>query len=274
MSSTGFRSFSPPVQRYFAATVVNMVGSGMLFAFIFVYLDDVRGLSSGRAGLAVGAMPIAMVLATPTAGFLSDRFGARRILTIGCLLSIVAGTAYIWVGSFGAALGVGALLGVANAMWFPSQSALLTLIVPSHLRPASSAFQRMAINLGASVGAAIGGFLVDVHDVGSFQLLFAINVGTYVVFLTCLPGLPTGRVHRTTEQRAADGGFRAVLADRFYLALLASDLGVAFSFAACSRYAERPSSTLQPNTAFSMPRACFWTAALTLTPALTSVRTA
>ena len=97
MSQPGFRSFSPALKRFFIATVINMIGSSMLFAFVFIYLDEVRGFSSSRAGLAVGMTPIAMVLTTPLAGFLSDRFGPRRVLTIGCLLSIVAGCAYIWV---------------------------------------------------------------------------------------------------------------------------------------------------------------------------------
>jgi MFS family permease len=230
MSQPGFRSLSPALQRFFLATVVNMVGSGMLFAFVFMYLDEVRGFSSSRAGLAVGVTPIAMVLSTPLAGFLSDRFGPRRVLTVGCILSIVGGVAYIWVDAFAPALMVGALMGVANGMWFPSQAALLTVIVPSEMRPMMSAFQRTAINLGAALGGAIGGFIADVQRLGSFQLLFGINAATYVVFLSCLAAMPTGKIERTEAERLSDGGFREVFRDRFYLKLLASDLGVAFAF--------------------------------------------
>ena len=230
MSQPGFRSFSPALKRFFIATVINMIGSSMLFAFVFMYLDEVRGFSSSRAGLAVGMTPIAMVLTTPLAGFLSDRFGPRRVLTIGCLLSIIAGCGYIWVDAFVPALLVAMLMGVANGMWFPSQSALLTLAVPTEMRPTMSAFQRTAINVGAALGGAIGGFLADVNRLGSFQLLFVINVATYLVFLACLPAMPTGKVERTKAQRSTDGGFRQVLGDRFYVKLLASDLGVAFAF--------------------------------------------
>jgi MFS family permease len=230
MSQPGFRSFSPALERFFIATVINMVGSSMLFAFVFMYLDEVRGFSSSRAGLAVGMTPIAMVLTTPLAGFLSDRFGPRRVLTIGCLLSIVAGCAYIWVDAFVPALLVAMLMGVANGMWFPSQSALLTLAVPTELRPTMSAFQRTAINLGAALGGAIGGFIANVNRLASFQLLFVINVATYLVFLACLPAMPTGKVERSKAQRTSDGGFRQVFRDRFYVKLLASDLGVAFAF--------------------------------------------
>ena len=93
-----------------------------------------------------------------------------------------------------------------------------------------SAFQRTAINLGAALGGAAGGFVADVNRLGSFQLLFVINVATYLIFLSCLPAKPTGKVERTKAQRNADGGFRQVLRDRFYMKLLASDLEVAFAF--------------------------------------------
>jgi MFS family permease len=96
VATPGFRSFSPALQRFFAATVVNMVGSGALFGFVLIYFHEVRGIPLGRAGFAVGAMSFTMVLCTPVAGFLSDHFGARRVLAAGSLTSIAAGTLYAW----------------------------------------------------------------------------------------------------------------------------------------------------------------------------------
>ena len=84
-------------------------------------------LTLDRAGFVVGAMSFTMVLCTPFAGFLSDHFGARRVLAMGCVLCIVAGSLYAVVSSFPQALGVSVLLGMGNALWFPSQSALLAL---------------------------------------------------------------------------------------------------------------------------------------------------
>jgi len=242
MATPGFRSFSPALQRFFAATVVNMVGSGALFGFVLIYFHEIRGLSLGQAGFAVGVMSFAMVILTPSAGFLSDRFGARRVLTAGCLVCIVAGSLYGFVASFPAAVGVSALLGLGNAMWFPSQSALLSLIVAPEERPAVSAFQRTALNLGAALGGALGGVIVRGNTLSSFRWLFAINVATYLVFLAILPGLPPGRVvhEGPPEDRP---GFAEVLADSFFVRLLATDvaiaLGFGFLFAFMPAYASR-----------------------------------
>jgi MFS family permease len=229
VSTPGFRSFSPALQRFFIATVINMVGSGALFGFALIYFHEVRGIPLDQAGFAVGAMSFTMVLCTPIAGFLSDHLGARRVLTTGCLVSIVAGALYAVVASFPAALGVSVLLGIGNALWWPSQAALLSLIVQPHERPAVSAFSRASLNLGAALGGVLGGFLVHSTSLGSFRVLFAVNVVTYVAFLSVLPGMPTGRVEHVLP-RAERPGFTEVLRDSFFVRLLVTDIAVGLAF--------------------------------------------
>ena len=230
MSTPRFRSFSPGLQRFFLATVVNMTGSGMIFAFLFIYLNEVRGFSGSASGLIVASTPIAGVIINPWAGYVSDRFGPRRILTIGCAVSIAASSSLAYASTVPLALVASVAMGVANGLWFPSQSALLSVIVTADERPAVMAFQRTALNLGAGFGGVIGGFIADRDRVGSFQLMFALNALTYVVFLACLPGLPSGRVAHDISAANHPVGFRDVFRDRFFLLLLASDLGISFGF--------------------------------------------
>lgn len=246
VATTGFRSFSPALQRFFVATVVNMIGSAALFGFVLIYFHEVRGISLGRAGLAVGAMSFTMVVLTPFAGSLSDRFGARRALAAGCVVSIAAGVLYAFVTTFAAAVAVSMLLGVGNALWFPAQQALLALIVEPAERPAVSAYTRASLNLGAALGGVLGGFLVHATTLAAFRWLFAVNVAMYVFFLAVLPGMPDGRVRRAAvlghptgglppDQRRPCGrerpaGFRDVLGDEFFVRLLATDIAIGLGF--------------------------------------------
>lgn len=232
VSTPRFRSFSPALQRFFVATTVNAIGSAALFGFVLIYFHEVRGLPLRRAGLAVGAMSFAMVACTPFGGSVSDRFGARRTLALGCVVSIAAGAGYAWAASFPAALAVSILLGIGNALWYPAQSALLSLIVDSTQRPAVSAFQRASMNLGAALGGAAGGFLVRSSSLASFRWLFALNVATYVVFLAVLPGMPPGRVDAvaTVGAAARPARFTDVLRDGFFVRLLVTDVAIALGF--------------------------------------------
>ena len=151
------------------------------------------------------------------------------MLAAGCIVSIVAGALYAVVDSFPEALAVSMLLGVGNALWFPSQSALLALIVTPEERPAVSAYSRASLNLGAAVGGVIGGFLVHANTLGAFRWLFAVNVATYLVFLAVLPGMPTGRVPHDGSPRRG-GGFRRVLGDEFFVRLLVTDIAIGLGF--------------------------------------------
>lgn len=228
MSATGFSTFNKPLQRFLVATVINMVGSAALFGFVLIYFHEVRGISTGKSGLAVGAMSFTMVVLTPLAGSLSDRFGARRMLAFGCVVSTIAGVSYVWVHSFVSAVAVSVLLGVGNALWFPAQSALMSLIVSAGERPTLMAWQRASMNLGAALGGVVGGLLVHSESVSLYYLLFTLNVATYLVFLAILPGMPSGRV--TLPPKQDRHGFREVFADRFYVRLLVTDLAIALGF--------------------------------------------
>lgn len=216
------------MRRFFLATVVNTSGSAALFGFALIYFHEIRGIPLSQAGLAVAASSFAVVACTPYAGSLSDRFGARRILVMGCLLSIVAGSLYGFVTSFPQAFAVSALLGVANAMWFPSQAALLALMVPQSERPTVSAFQRASLNLGAALGGVVGGFVVHSETLTAFRVLFAINVATSVLFLAVLPGMPRGKVEHEPHHDGA--GMRDVLRDGFFVRLLVTDVAIALGF--------------------------------------------
>lgn len=229
VSGGGFRSFSPALQRFMVATVVNMVGSSALFAFVMVYFHEVRDIPLAQAGLAVGAGSFAVVLLTPVAGWMSDRFGARRIMTAGCIVSIAAGATYAVVTSFPTAIAASVATGVGNALWFPSQTALLSLVVSPSERPKVMGWQRAALNVGAALGGVVGGLLVRAETLSSFQLLFGVNVATYVLFLMVIPGLPTGRVD-IDRSGGRPPGYRAVLRDGFFVRLLFTDIAIALGF--------------------------------------------
>ena len=54
------------------------------------YLQLVRGMSARGAGVLLTTVPLAMAVAAPISGRLSDRYGSRGLSTIG-LLIVAAG---------------------------------------------------------------------------------------------------------------------------------------------------------------------------------------
>lgn len=66
-----------------SASIVFQVVQAALFAFLALYLVDVRGVDPAWAAVLFGVPPLAGLLGAPAAGYLSDRIGRRTVILIG-----------------------------------------------------------------------------------------------------------------------------------------------------------------------------------------------
>lgn len=187
---------------------LNMLGYGAVFPFEIIYLHEARGFSLGVAGLVVGLLSGVAVFAAPVAGIVIDRVGARTT-------AVAAGVAL--AGGYGSlafattpaiAFAAATLAGAGNGGLQPSQSALLAALAPRELLQRATAVSRVAVNLGAGLGAAIGGVVAG-FGLKGFVVLFLVNAATYLVYLAILIAAVRAEVR---PERVA-GGYRQVLRD-------------------------------------------------------------
>ncbi|HVP59863.1 MAG TPA: MFS transporter [Myxococcaceae bacterium] len=189
------------------ATLVNRAGT-MVIPFLALHFTRNLGFSAAQAGLALGVYGIVSLLISPFAGRLADRIGAQRILT----LSLVLGGPGFWALPLLRTLpqvlvGMVVLSAVAEAMR-PATLALVGDLAPSELRRQAFALNRLAINLGMSVGPALGGFLAA-H---SFRVLFWVNGASSIAAGLVLLLFPL-RAHSTETHAGAPPALGAI-ADR------------------------------------------------------------
>jgi MFS family permease len=226
-----FASLSPGVRRFLLATLVNMIGNGMLFAFLFIYFTDVRNFSSGVAGWIITTGALTQLVISSPSGSLVDRLGAKRALQIAVVLSTFVFGLYSFTTQVWSALAVSVATGVAQGLSYPAQQAFTNVIVPVHQRPAVSSWLRIALNIGAGIGATLAGFIVRVDRPVTFTIMFFINVATFVVYLFIINTVSV--MDDAPTPGAATGRFGDVLNDRFFVRLLPLDLaaGVMFGLA-------------------------------------------
>jgi MFS family permease len=203
--------------------LANMFGNGLVVPFLIIYLHNVRGIALGIAGLVAASNAAAALVSGPIAGALADRIGARTTLVGALLVMAVAFSLFPLIETPWHAFALNSLAGIGSGAFWPSQGALLSGLTPPDRRHAAFALQRITMNLGVGLGALTGGLIATAGRPGSYTVLFLVDAVTFVVFAAVLTRVPTPRltsVARVGGAGPAGGGFRAVLANRPFMAFL------------------------------------------------------
>jgi MFS family permease len=204
-----------------AGIFLNALGWGAVLPFEIIYLHDGRGFSLGVAGSVIGVVTGLAVVASPAAGPVIDRAGARAT-AVGGGIALAAGYAGLaaafrpWQ-AFVAATAAG----IGNGALQPSQSALLAALAPPQLRHRVVATSRVATNVGFGLGGGIGG-LVAARGLGGLVALFLGNAATYLLYVVVL----AAAVAKEPPAEPMPGGYRRVLRDGRFVWLAGINVAV------------------------------------------------
>jgi MFS family permease len=182
----GLRQLPREIWILFAATLVNRCGT-MVLPFLVLYLTRELKISASHAALALTVYGIAALLTMPVSGWLTDRFGSLSVMRGSLLLSGFMLFLFPLAHHFAAILGITFAFAILNESVRPPSLALVSELVKPPQRKQAFALSRLAVNLGMSVGPAIGGILA----LYSFRILFfADGVTSILAALVLMFGWP------------------------------------------------------------------------------------
>jgi MFS family permease len=186
--------------------------------FLVIYLHEVRHIGVGTSGAVVAVLLGIGVVGSPIAGRIVDRIGARTTLMASLALLAAGYGGFPFVRHAWQAFGLAALAGAGNAGFAPSHSSLLAALTSGEQRTTAYALTRVTDNLGFGIGGLVGGLIATTQVPESYDLLFAVDAGTFVAFIALLLFVPQPKRGAPAEQ--AGGGYRRVARDRAFLWLL------------------------------------------------------
>ena len=226
----GVGGLPAPVWIVFATTFVNRAGS-MVLPFLALYGTRHLGVRPALAGAALTVYGVGGLIGAPLAGRLCDRIGAFAVLRGSLVASGVILLALPLARRFEAFLALTFVWSLVAEAVRPASLAALTLAVRPDQRKAAVAVNRLAINLGMSIGPMVGGFLATV----SYPLLFIVDGATTIaasVVLTVLLIMKPGAVPKFVRltETATPNGRASVLRDPRAIVFLAGVflMGVVF----------------------------------------------
>lgn len=199
--------------------LVNRAGS-MVIPFLVLYLTRGMGFSVGKAATVLLVYGLGAIVTGPFAGLLSDRIGPARLMRASLFLSGAMLLAYPFAHTYASLLAVTVALAVVTESFRPASMALIGATVAPAQRKAAFALYRLAINLGMSIGPALGGFLAAV----SFRYLFVVDGATSLAagVILATSGLAASSPSRAAGDAPAPFAWpRAHLDRRFLFFLLA-----------------------------------------------------
>lgn len=206
----GLRGLPADVWIVAATTLVNRVGM-MALPFLVLYLTRYLHISAARAGFAITVYGLGGLLTAPIAGRLADRVGPYTVVRASLSLSSVILLVFPLARSYWVVLLLTFVWAVVADATRPATMAALTTSAPEEQRKAAIALNRLAVNLGMSIGPAVGGFLALV----SFPLLFIVDGLTSLAAAALLSGLLWVRSRRRmVAMPEQEPGRRAVLLSR------------------------------------------------------------
>ncbi|MEW6733583.1 MAG: MFS transporter [Acidobacteriota bacterium] len=169
----GLSKLPSEVWILFTTTLINRAGT-MVLPYMIIYLTTGLKFSIRQAGLIITLYGIGALFTAPLAGKLSDWIGPIRVMKYSLFFSGTILLIFPLAQSFPAVIGLTLIFAITNEAFRPASLAATTELVASEQRKSAFALTRLAVNIGMSIGPAIGGILTTI----SFKALFLVDAST------------------------------------------------------------------------------------------------
>jgi predicted MFS family arabinose efflux permease len=167
----------------FFTTLINRSGT-MVLPFLALYLTNDRKVSPAEAGFVVGFYGLAALLTAPFIGRISDKVGSLKIMRGSLILSGIVLLFFSFVTNYYFILLVTFIWSVINEAFRPANLSFISEVTDPSQRRTAFALNRLAINLGMSIGPVAGGFLslIDFSFLFYTNAAAAVAAGLYLSF--------------------------------------------------------------------------------------------
>ena len=159
------------------ASLIDNLGSMMIFVFFSLYLSQKFDVSLAQIGLSLATWAFFSQIGGAVGGALTDRFGRKRMIIFGLVFSALSSLALLLANDFSVVYLAAAFGGLFSAVGGPANGAMIADLLPKEKYADGFGIQRVVGNIAFTIGPGLGGLLASI----SFSLMFAIDIATSLI---------------------------------------------------------------------------------------------
>ncbi len=221
----GLRGIPKNIWLLSAATLINRSGT-MVLPFLALYFAKELKVSVSEAGLALVAFGLGSLISAPFVGRLSDRFGPLSIMKLSLFASGFMLFLFSFMDNYNIALIVTFLWSALSEAFRPANLTFISNETAPGQRKTAFALNRIAINLGMSIGPVIGGILAYYN----YHLLFYVDGVTSIMAAGFLMISPFEKFHEEEVIKEAVLAPQKIYKDKRFIYYILALLPVEFVF--------------------------------------------
>jgi MFS family permease len=182
-----FDEYPRPFWTLTVVTFIDRLGGYLLYPFFALYLTRRFGMGMTQVGVLFAFFAISSFAGTAIGGALTDRLGRKRMLIFSLVSTSLSSVVMGLVDSPQLFFLVAILTGVFTDTGGPAHQAMVADLLPARQRAQGYGIIRIAFNVSAAVGPAIGGFLATRSYLSLFIADAVISLITAMIVLVSLP---------------------------------------------------------------------------------------
>jgi MFS family permease len=163
------------------ATLAFYVASGIVLTAAPLFGERSLGLSKAMVGVAIAIFSIAALVMRPVVGWSTDRFGRRRALLLGAVLTVGGLLFHVVALNLPLFIVARCILGAGEAFWLVAALAAAADLAPEGRRGESLSFLSLTLYVGLAVGPAMAEAILG--SSGSFTTVWVVTAAVAAVAL-------------------------------------------------------------------------------------------
>ncbi len=217
-----FKEYPNPFKVLILATFIDRFGGFLLFPFFSFYIIDRFGVGGTEVGFLITMFSAGNIVGSIIGGALADKYGRRSMVLLGLVSSGIGSMLMGVVDNLIHFFMLAGFLGILGNIGGPARQAMVVDLLPSEKRSQGFGLLRVAVNLSATIGPILGGFIVSESYLFLFIADAVSSLLTALIVFLVIPETKPDKEEAKLEESVMKTfiGYKEVLKDSVYIIFL------------------------------------------------------